>query len=184
MSKNARNSISLLKSTTEANAVSWSQDQRIAATASQTIYVLVSTLIKAHQPYSFVQNSLQTLKRPQFSPKRDASSPAGGCAAPQAADGIPPLSISTAHAPLREKLTLLDMSDVQRGSLTVCPPAAKWNLMDLVDPLLVGEGDGQSHDLFKASYWSPAGYSHLGGYVEAWTPSNVPTFWDLSECHD
>ena len=80
-------------------------------------------------------------------------------------EGNPLLVISTAQAPLREKLAPLNMGDMSKGALTSYPTAAQWNLMDFVDPLLVGDGDStsQSRDLFKASYWSPAGFSHLGG---------------------
>ena len=39
-------SVSLLHSTSEVNAVCWSQDQRVAVTASQAIYILVSCFHK------------------------------------------------------------------------------------------------------------------------------------------
>lgn len=104
---------------------------------------------------------LQTLKRPWSSPRGDVSAVHSG-SNPAAVEGNPLLVISTAQAPLTEKLGPLSMGDVSRGMLTTYPAAAQWNLMDFVDPLLVGEGDS-THDLFKASHWSPAGYSHLGG---------------------
>lgn len=40
MSKKAKSCVALTRSTTEVNAVSWSQDQRIAVTSSQAIYIM------------------------------------------------------------------------------------------------------------------------------------------------
>ena len=44
MSKNTRSSVALTRSTTESNAVSWSQDQRVAVTSTQAIYIMVGLL--------------------------------------------------------------------------------------------------------------------------------------------
>jgi hypothetical protein len=110
-----------------------------------------------------IRSPFQTLKRPQ--PSVSAANSIRETAMQGPNDTSPLLVISTAQAPLREKLAPLNMGDLSRGSLSSYPAAAQWNLMDFVDPLLVGESDSvnQSHDLFKASFWSPAGYSHLGG---------------------
>lgn len=114
---------------------------------------------------SLVPFLLQTLKRPQSSQKVVAVAPSSPPISPDPQTYTPLLIVNTAHAPLREKLAPLNIGDVPQGSLSNFPRAAKWNMMDFVDPLLVGNRDAasQSHDLFKASYWSPAGYSHLGG---------------------
>ena len=73
--------------------------------------------------------------------------------------------INTALAPLRDDLSPLDLGDVPRGSVTSYLHGAAWNMVDLVDPLLVSDrsGSNQTCDVFKASYWSPTGYNHLGG---------------------
>lgn len=105
---------------------------------------------------------MQTLKRPQAMSRMESAM----SSAPQVS-GDPLLVINTALAPQKDKLSPLDIGPREgvRGSVTAFPPGGMWNMIDLVDPLLVADRDGanQSHDLFKASYWSPAGYNHLGG---------------------
>ena len=75
------------------------------------------------------------------------------------------LTINTAPAPLREKLAPLNIGDVPRGGVISFPQGPEWNMMDFVDPVLTSDcgTSHQSHDLFRAAYWTPVGYSHLGG---------------------
>ena len=52
--------------------------------------------------------------------------------------------INTALAPLRDDLSPLDLGDVPRGSVTSYPHGAAWNMVDLVDPLLVSDRSGSN----------------------------------------
>lgn len=111
----------------------------------------------------------QTLKRPKL---RQASatgshSPSNETQDPKIEDN-PLIAISNALAPRKDKLTILNLdppSPSQRRLSGTCAES-KPNAMSNIDALFsTKENSSQSHDLFKASYWSPAGFNHLGGYV-------------------
>lgn len=72
----------------------------------------------------------------------------------------PPLTISTASAPIRH--TLLPLSGCTTTKRDYVPMLG--SMTAILDPVFASGRVSLSSDFFVASDWSPAGCSHLGGY--------------------
>lgn len=72
----------------------------------------------------------------------------------------PPLTISTASAPIRH--TLLPLSGCTTTRRDYVPMLG--SMTAILDPVFASGRVSQSSDFFVASDWSPAGCNHLGGY--------------------
>lgn len=161
--------VSLSHSSSEPCAVSWSEDQRIAVTTNEVVYILVKSLSLSpgsHTPHAHTNISLQTLRVPLYL-MNTTDSPSGS--SPDNEKRLPLFIISTVPAPVKSQLSALELGHVQYTPLLSFPPAGNWPVMEIIDPILQPQDMTAaalpSCDLFKCSDWTPPGCSALGGFV-------------------
>ena len=158
--------MSLSHSSSEPCAVSWSEDQRIAVTTNEVVYVLVKNLslsLSLPHPHNLFLYHSQTL--------RVSLSVVNTRDSPSSADNekrLPLFITSTVPAPVKSQLSALELGHVQYTPLKSFPLAGNWPFMEIIDPALQPRDTAAvtlpSCDLFKSSDWTPPGCSALGGY--------------------
>ena len=147
--------------------MSWSEDQRIAVTTNEVVYVLVKSLLflspSPSPSYKSLYHHSQTLRVPLSVVNTHDS--------PSSADDerrLPLFITSTVPAPIKSQLSALELGHAQYTPLKLFPPAGNWPFMEIVDPALQPQDMAavtlSSCDLFKSSDWTPPGCSALGGY--------------------
>ena len=145
--------------------MSWSEDQRIAVTTNEVVYVLVKSLLflSPSPSYKSLYHHSQTLRVPLSVVNTHDS--------PSSADNerrLPLFITSTVPAPIKSQLSALELGSVQYTPLKYFPPAGNWPFMEIIDPALQPQDMAAvtlpSCDLFKSSDWTPPGCSALGGY--------------------